>query len=118
MPPLWRHAADEMLGMYQSLHCDFEALPRKVQREIVFVNSADNVLRFIDHIYRHFDAFKLIITCSEGTEYAGFIDQLVDIEVRSTLKFIKATDNPALLSGKITPALIHIVSNAFFLGYI
>lgn len=106
-------AATALRQMYIEAHTDFEALPGDAQREMVFDYSAGRTTPFIDCIYDHFDAFKLLITCAEGTRFAGFIDTLVDIEVASTLKFIETTENRALASGKVTPGLMHIVSNAF-----
>jgi TetR/AcrR family transcriptional regulator len=106
-------AANGLKQLYVAAHTDFEALPGDVQREMVFDYSVGRTTPFIDYIYDHFDAFKLLITCAEGTRFAGFIDTLVNIEVASTLKFIETTENRALASGKVTPELMHIVSNAF-----
>jgi AcrR family transcriptional regulator len=106
-------AAGELMQMYVRMHREFEALPGDVQRETVFNYSTDNIKIFIEYIYDHFDEFKLLITCAEGTQYAGFADELVKVEVDSTLKFIEVTQNTAISSGKVTPALLHIVANAF-----
>ena len=42
---------------------------------------------FMEYIYDNFDAFKLIICCSDGTKYKNFIYVLVEIEVSKTEKY-------------------------------
>lgn len=106
-------AANELIQMYVMLQQEFEKKPEDVQRKEVFDYSTNNIGRFMDCIYDHFDEFKLLITCSEGTEFSGYIDKLVDIEVESTLDFIEITKNRALSSGKVSFEMIHIISNAF-----
>lgn len=105
-------AATELMQLYIKMHQDFEALPRGVQLETVFNQDSDAIEQFMAYIYDHFDMFKLIVTCAEGTKYAGYIDELVRIEVESTLKFIEVTGNSVITSGKLSPELLHIISNA------
>ncbi len=105
-------AATELMQLYIRMHQEFEALPRDVQLDTVFNHDSDSIERFTAYIYDHFDAFKLLVTCAEGTKYADYIDELVRIEVESTLKFIEVTGNSAISSGKLTPELLHIISNA------
>ncbi|KUO77233.1 MAG: TetR family transcriptional regulator [Clostridia bacterium BRH_c25] len=95
---------------------DFNKLPKDNKQETVFDYSSDKIKNFIAYIYDHFDDFKLLITCAEGTVFSDFIDSLVEIEVKYTLKFIESTGNDALTSGRATPELMHIVSSAFFSG--
>jgi len=57
---------------------------------------------------------KLLITCSDGTAFSDFVHDLVEVEVEYTLKFIESTGNDALVSGRITPELLHIISSAYF----
>lgn len=40
----------------------------------------------IDYIYDHYDIFKILICCSQGTKYESFVHDMVEIEVQSTLK--------------------------------
>ena len=105
-------AATELMQLYVKMHQDFEALPRDVQLDTVFNHDCDSIDQFMAYIYDHFDAFKLLVTCAEGTKYADYLDELVRIEVESTLKFIEVTGNSAITSGKLSPELLHIISNA------
>ncbi len=105
-------AATELMQLYLKMHQEFEALPKDEQLDSVFNHDSDSIEQFVAYIYDHFDAFKLLITCAEGTKYAGYMDELVRIEVESTLKFVEVTGNTAVSSGKMSSELLHIISNA------
>ncbi|MFV0414091.1 MAG: TetR/AcrR family transcriptional regulator [Oscillospiraceae bacterium] len=81
-----------------------------------FDYSRDRLAAFFDYVYDHYDEFKLIISCSEGTVFSTFIHDIVKVDVEYTLKFIRDT-NPALLEfGIVTEGLTHMLSSAFFTG--
>lgn len=99
-----------------SMRDDFSELPGDTQKKVVNDYSNDKFPLLIEYIYDHFDAFKLLTTCADGTPYANFIHNLVEIDVEYNLKFIKTTGNDALTSGRCTPELMHIISSAFYSG--
>lgn len=81
-----------------------------------FDYSRDKYNTFLDYVYDHYDEFKLMISCSEGTVFSTFIHDIAKIDVEYTLKFIRDT-NPALLeSGSVTEGLVHMLSSGFFTG--
>ena len=41
----------------------------------------DDILHYA---YEHLEECKLILVCSEGTKFAGLIDEMVEIEVEGT----------------------------------
>lgn len=92
----------------------FADLPADVKKTIVFDYSIPYQKELITYIYNHFDEFKLLVTCAEGTSYTDFINSLVETEVAFTLDFIHSIGNDALLSGRATPQLMHIISSAYF----
>lgn len=52
----------------------------------------------LHYAYEHLDAFRLILRGSEGTRYAGLMDELVRIEIQSTnayLEVLKKLGKPA-----------------------
>lgn len=102
--------------LYLGVQMEFSERPGNEQRETMSDYSEDKFKDFIGYIYDHFDEFKLLITCSEGTKFSEFIHSLVEIDVEYSLKFIQASGNDALSSGRATPELLHIVSSAFFSG--
>lgn len=98
--------------MFLSMRGPFSELPGDTQKEVVEDYSNDKFPRFMEFIYDHLDAFKLLIKCADGTPYANFIHDLVEIDVEYNSKFIEATGN----SGRCTPELMHILSSAFYSG--
>ena len=44
------------------------------------------------------------------------LNRLVDLEVSYTYQFLRTTDNDALNTGKLTPMLMHMLSNAYYSG--
>ena len=56
------------------------------------VSSTERMLKYI---YSNYDAFKLVICCSEGTKYAGFVHEAAQMEEKNTKAYFaqaKAND--------------------------
>jgi len=107
-------AVNGLRELFLSVQNEFNKLPKTAQREYVYDYASDAVKKFITYIYDHFDEFKLLISCAEGTAFSDFIHDLVEIEVDYTVKFCMITGNDAIASGRATPELFHILSSAFF----
>lgn len=67
----------------------------------------------IDFVYDHFDAFKLLIVCSQGTKYEKFEDHLVLLEENSTKEFLKELDRRGIAHECISDEEWHIVSTTY-----
>lgn len=107
-------AVDGLRKLFLSAQENFDDWPKDIKKRKVYDYTSGEWKKFITYIYNHFDEFKLLITCADGTAFSDFIHDLVEIEVEYTLKFIESTGNDALASGRITPELLHIISSAFF----
>ena len=67
-------------------------------------------------MYAHFDAFCLLLDSAHGTRFQNFVDELAQVEVEYTYKFLETvgwTDVNELPSAK---ELMHIVSTGYFEG--
>jgi len=54
------------------------------------VKDAQNVSsteRMLKYIYSHYEAFKLVICCSEGTKYADFVHEAARMEEKNTEEY-------------------------------
>ena len=71
----------------------------------------------IDYIYDHWDVVKLLVCGSEGSGYAGFVDEIVSIDEKYTLRYIETTGNDVLVSGRATAQLIHLLCSSFIHGF-
>ncbi len=100
------------LGRQESFH----QMDADYQKENMFYYSGTEAENLVAYIYDHYDAFKLLLECSEGTEFSDFLNQLVEIEMEYTVKYMEATKDDALKNEMITTEFLHIVTSAYFSG--
>ena len=110
-----KHAATVM-GWFTATQEAFSALPDEEQPVQMSNASVDCIDRIIDYAYDHYDSFKLLICCADGTAYDHFVHNMVEIEVESTLRFIGVLRR----SGHPVPPLdadfCHLVCSGMFGG--
>ena len=94
----------------------FANLPTEQKISQMHSYTEEPMRYLLSYIYEHFDAFKLIVCRSNGTDYAHYIDSLVEIETQSTQEFIKAAKKAGYRINEVKPELIHILSSAYFYG--
>lgn len=70
------------------------------------------------YAYENPEEFKLILCCSDGTRFAGMIDEMVEIEIKGTHDYQAVLEKLGYHSSRIDPRLEHILItgmfNAFF----
>lgn len=107
-------AADGLLENFKSAqqaHYDLIPQGKTAQsREL----STEYLNHFVHYIYDNFDAFKLVICCSEGTRYASYISDLVEIEVTQTQRYYEQLRQMGRLEGTVSPELHHMITSAYF----
>ena len=108
--------AEEFKGMLSSEQSNFHAMSEG-EKESAALGSASSGAGFIDYVYEHFDAFKLLIECSEGSSYGHYMEDMVEILVKSTEKFMAETNHEAVILGKeATHETIHILISSYLYG--
>lgn len=115
-------ALDVLKKQYQVEQEAYHQRPAEQQKELFsdndFRSYYQNVEKtIINHIYDHFDAFKLLVDCSEGTCYANFMDDFINLDVEYTLKYIETTNNPVLRNGKASLQLVKVLSRLLYQGF-
>jgi len=60
----------------------------KIGSAAAFLN--DDAVYVMQFIYDHFDAFKLLVCCSQGTRYEDYSHKFAEMEEESSLGFIEA----------------------------
>ena len=108
--------ADEMKQMFLKIQEDFHGFDEDVQRSEMGQYTASHQLLLLDYIYDHFNEFRLLLSAAEGTRFACFIDELVDIEVDYTYKYMEVIGCESVKSGLVTEEFVHIVVTAYFNG--
>lgn len=68
---------------------------------------------FLDLIYRHFDSFKLLVCCSEGTRYEHFVHDYVMQEQKETLSYLDEARRRGVPVKDICPEELHLLLSAY-----
>lgn len=109
-------AADGLCDLLAAMLNGFSDTPPEEQRA-KFQECADTGFpALIDYIYSHYDAFKLLLTSGENKSAQAFLHRVVEIDTDCTERFIDRTGNDAMSSGRLTPALNHLLSSGFYSG--
>ena len=107
-------AADELITQFkqaQQAHYELVTADKAEQSQDL---STSYLNYFINYIYDHFDAFKLVICCSEGTRYANYIHELVELEVDQTEDYYQQLRQLGKLEGTVNRDLHHMITSAYF----
>lgn len=107
-------AADGLMEQFKAAQqAHYELIPHEKtaqSREL----STDYLNYFINFIYDNFDAFKLVVCCAEGTRYANYIHELVEIEVEQTEDYYNRLRQLGKLDGTVSHELHHMITSAYF----
>ena len=109
-------AAEEMRRMFLEIQENFHQLDDSVQQNEMGRYTSRHQMELLDYIYDHFDEFRLLLSGAEGTQFACFLDELVDIEVDYTYKYMEVIGCESVKSGLVTEDFIHIIVTAYFNG--
>ena len=107
---------DELILWMREGNESFADRPAGEQRETVFTYRPEFWEQLVDFIYAHWEVFRLLARCTDIGCYEDMLNRMIDIEVAYTRRFLEATGNDALASGRLTPMLLHMLSNAYYSG--
>lgn len=108
--------AREMLDRFMAMQDEFAALPPEKQAAEIVQGANENMTWVVDHVYRHYPAFKLLVCCSPGMDYSNYVNKMVAVETQSTFRFIAAVRRTGRQVRSVEEQLVHILVNAFFFG--
>ena len=101
-------------GQAQQAH--FDLIPQNETKSTMEL-SKHYLNYFVNFMYDHYDVFKLVICCSEGTKYETFTHDIVELDVKRTSEYFDALKKRGKLEGTISPELQHIVTSAYFAAF-
>ena len=93
---------------------EFAELPAAQQPEVMSDISGLCMYDMLHYAYEHLEECKLILCCSEGTKFAGLIDEMVEIEVEGTHAYQEVLRKLGRPSPHIDPSLEHILITGMF----
>lgn len=108
--------SEELYEFYLSYNEDFSNQELNEQMSELSDGIEDDTDGMLGFIYEHYDAFKLIACCSEGTKYADYVERLIEIETRSSIKLIRLMQADGKISPDFDEQLVHIISSTMFNG--
>ncbi len=108
---------DTFLGAYTKTIREFNEMSPQKQMEQLGTFSFQCVHDMLLYAYDHLTEFKLLLCCSEGTRFAGMVDEMVEIEIKATHDFQQTLDRIGKPSPPIDPQLEHILITGMFNAY-
>ena len=114
--------AETLKAMFRRYMSDYHESPVDEQKQLFHDEHYQTEYRgyiqtSIDYIYDNLDVFRLLICGSEGTKYASFVDEIVEIEEHYTLLYIEHTGSDVISSGRAKPQLVHLLCSSFVHGF-
>ncbi len=109
---------ETFMNCFRKAQEDFAKLPPQEQPENVGVISGQCMHEMLLYAYENLEVFKLILCCSEGTKFAGMIDEMVEVEIKYTHEYQTVLEMLEMPCDNIDARLEHILTtgmfNAFF----
>ena len=114
--------ASEIKDMFESINSGYHLKSIEEQKKLFHDESFEQeydgyIQAILDYMYDHWNEFRLLICCSEGTKFAYFLDEVVDIIEKYTLLYIEHTGNDVITSGRAKPQLVHLLCSSFVHGF-
>ena len=104
-----REMADEIQAM-------FDSKDARTQEETMSEFCMENHGDIIDFLYENKDAFMLLLNCSYGSSMECFMDDLVEIEEKSTIGFLHTIGRDDLVENTVTREFVHILATSYCYG--
>lgn len=84
---LVKEAYDYVLGTYRKSLTDFDSLPDTEKPRHMGKAGGNCMKKILVYAYSHKRALRLILLCSDGTEYSQMVDEMVELEVEATHRY-------------------------------
>ena len=115
-------SASDLKVMIESFMSQYQMRPTAEQKQLFHDKYFDEEYRgyidtIFDCIYSRWNEYKLLVCHSEGTKYSCFVDEIVELEEKYTIRYINNTGNDVISSGRAKPELIHLLSSSFMHGF-
>lgn len=106
-----------VLSGYRKVLADFDALPKNEQPENMGRISGSYMQRATDYMLEHKNAFRLLLSCADGTRYESMREEVIALEVAATHRYyetLEALGNPA---PRVDEHLEHMLVTGMFNAY-
>ena len=107
------HAA-AVMERFMTAQTDFAELPMEEQPAHMGRESGACVAWMIDYMYDHYEPVKLLICRSDGTPYEKFIDNMVEVEVEATFRYMDVLRSLGHDVPELDRELSHMIVSGMF----
>jgi len=108
--------ATAVMSRFMLAQTEFAALPKDEQPKHMGKESADCVNWTIDYMYEHYDEFKILICCNDGTPYEQFIHNMAEIEVEYTFRYMQVLRELGRKVHEPDKELCHMITSGMLNG--
>lgn len=107
---------EELVHWFETGQQSFAEKPAEEKKEEIFTYKPELWEELVEYIYAHYEAFRLLVRCTDNDCFREMADRIIDIEVKYTYQFLETTHNNAIAQGRLSPMLMHILSSAYYYG--
>ncbi len=100
--------ADNLLKLYKRAHEEVEGQYDFDSADIT-ENMGKGTNLILEYLYSDFELSKLLFCCAVGTKYEKFVDELIEVEEKSSLEFM---ENDNFKPTKINKFFVHVISTS------
>ncbi len=100
--------ANNLLALYIKEHEEVEG-QYDFESAGITENMGKGTNVILEYLYADFNLAKLLFCCSGGTKYEKFVDELIEIEEKSSIEFMES-DN--FKPTKINKFFVHVISTS------
>ena len=108
--------ASALMGRFMKAQISFAELPESEQPAHMGQDSGAYLRWMVDYICQHREPVKLLLCCAEGTDYEQFVHRMVEVEVESTLQYIRVLRRLGQDVPEVDRQLCHIIASGMFSG--
>lgn len=109
--------ADYVQNYFNSIVAKFMELPKSDWAKNMDAYSKNGMLHIYEYAWKHKDAFRLILTASEGTEFENFIHKIVEVEIEITHIFYQEIEKQGYTPFVFDPTMEHLIISGQFSAF-
>ena len=106
-----------ILDLYNEVLHAFQSLPPEDQFNDMTDYTAVGMKRMMDLMYENHVAFKLMLCCSEGTNYSNLVHEMAELDVKATEEFAATLSDVGQVESNVNPVLEHMLTSGMFAAF-
>lgn len=110
-------AYHHILDLYREILDRLTDLSHKERRGDMAGEIRQGMMTMQSYMYRHHDAFKLLLCCAEGTKYVHMVHEMAQLNVEATHDFTRAAGGTGESVHGLNPTLEHMLASGMFAAF-